>query len=76
LGHELAQLVKGSLFDLGKDRGRDDFKLVDNLSVSGLEIVDFFVVFEAIASALVDEGVGLREPVEPPNTGLNKLIKL
>lgn len=74
--HELTKFVKSSLLDLGKDCRWDDLKLVHNLGVTRLEIVDLLVVLKAVWSALVHECISLGEPVEAPYTGFDKLIEL
>jgi len=73
--HELLKFVEGALLDFGEDRSRDNLELVDHLHVARLEVIDLFVVDEAIRAALVHEGISLCKPVESDNTGSNEVIE-
>ena len=75
LSHELAKFIQSTLLDLSEDGRRNDFELVNNLSVSSLEIIDVLVVLKAIASALIDKSISLSEPIEPPNTWFNEFVQ-
>jgi hypothetical protein len=57
--HELFQLVQSSLLDFSQNRSRDDLKLIYNLCVTSLKIVDFLVILKAICSTLIYKRVSL-----------------
>jgi hypothetical protein len=43
--------------------------------VSGLEIINLLVVFEAVGSALTHKCISLSQPVEPLDAGLNEFVQ-
>jgi len=57
--HELFKLVQSSLLDFSQNRGRDDLKLIYNLCVTSLKIVDFLVILKAICPTLINKRVSL-----------------